>query len=125
MHRANTLISDEKLRTVEKDKIKTALRTCGYPEWALLEGEQQGKIKQKEKKGKDLEGKEKPQGFVVLPYIKGVSERLQRSFKKRNINLYHKAGQTLRQLLVHPKDKMKPQEQCGVVYETECNMCGE
>ena len=47
--------------------------------------------------------------------IKGVSERLQ-----RNINLYHKAGQTFRQVLVHPKDTMKPIEQCGitVVYET-------
>ena len=57
--------------------------------------------------------------------MKGVSERLQRSFKKRNISLYHKAGQTLRQLLVHPKDKMEPQEQCGVVYEHGCGVCGE
>ena len=43
----------------------------------------------------------------------------------RNINLYHKAGQTLRQVLVHPKDKMTPKEQCGVVYETECQVCGD
>ena len=50
---------------------------------------------------------------------------MQRSFKKRNINLYHKAGQTLRQMLVHPKDKVMPNEQCGVVYETECQVCGE
>ena len=47
--------------------------------------------------------KEKPKGYVVLPYIRGVSERLKRCYKKRNINLYHKAGQTLRQVLVHPK----------------------
>ena len=39
MHRANTLITDDKLRSAEKEKIRKALRLCGYPEWALAEGE--------------------------------------------------------------------------------------
>ena len=94
---------------------QVALRNCGYPEWALQEGEQHGKKRQQDKKEIRKEEGDKPKGYAVLPYMKGVSERLQRSFKKRNISLYHKAGQTLRQLLVHPKDKMEPQEQCGVV----------
>ena len=84
-----------------------------------------GRRKGLDVKGKDQDDEKKPKGYVVLPYIKGVSERLQRSFKKRNINLYHKAGQTLRQSLVHPKDTMQPHEQCGVVYETGCQVCGE
>ncbi len=123
MHRANTLISDKKLQSVEKEKIRKALMLSGYSEWSLNEGEQLGK-KVKSKK-KDQEQREKDNGFAVLPYVKGVSERLQRCFKKHNISLYHKAGQTLRQSLVHPKDKMKPEEQCGIVYETECQVCGD
>ena len=35
MHRAETLIMDEEHRKVEKEKVKEALRHCGYPEWAL------------------------------------------------------------------------------------------
>ena len=58
MHRANTLISDKKLQAAEKEKIRNALRLCGYPEWALHEGEQQER-KKDTKKGKDQEMKEK------------------------------------------------------------------
>ena len=92
---------------------------CGYPEWALKDGQQLEKKSELAKKRKDQIKKDKPRGHVVLPYIKGVSERLGRSFNKRDINLYHKAEQTLRQ------DKMEPTEQCGVVYQSECEVCGE
>ena len=27
--------------------------------------------------------------------------------------------------MVHPKDKLKPREQCGVVYGVDCQVCGE
>ena len=66
-----------------------------------------------------------PHGYAVLPYVKGLSERLQRTFKKHRISLHHKAGHTLRQELVRPKDKLTVHEKCGVVYETECEQCGE
>ena len=105
-------------------KIRNALKTCGYPNWALKEGQHQVEKKKIKDRGQDQE-KKKPKGYVVLPYVKGVSERLKRVFKKNDINLYHKAGTTLRQLLVHPKDKLEKQEQCGVVYEIDCNVCGE
>ena len=122
IHRANTLIADEDLRKVEVKKVKDALRVCGYPEWALKEGELQGKSKNV-KKVKDQ--KEKQKGFVVLPYCKGISERLKRVFKKHGVSLYSKAGQTIRQSLVRPKDPLDPPEQCGVIYQTDCDVCGE
>ena len=43
MHRADTLVADEKKNRREKEKIKCDLRQCGYPEWALREGELKGK----------------------------------------------------------------------------------
>ena len=72
---------------------------------------------------KDQEQREKANGFAVLPYVKGVSERLQRCFKKHNISLYHTAGQTLRQTLVHPKSNMKPVEHCGIVCMRQSGRC--
>ena len=51
MHRADIIISDNNLKKVEKEKIRTALRNCGYPEWALKEGEQRGKKRDTERFG--------------------------------------------------------------------------
>ena len=42
--------------------------------------------------GLDQDDEKKPKGYVVLPYIQGETERLQKSFKKRNINLFDRAG---------------------------------
>lgn len=122
MHRADTLIADDTLRKEEKEKVKTALRACGYPEWALKEGDLKGK---KEKKKEAPEDGKKPKGYVVIPYAKGISERLRRVYRKHGISMYSKAGLTLRNCLVRPKDPVEAKEQCGVVYECACDECGQ
>ena len=86
-------------------------------------GEKRKKQTGKEQAGTSQHNQEKPCGFAVLPYIKGVSERLARVFRKRNINLYSKAGRTIRNLVVGPKDPLETQEQCGVIYEFGCESC--
>ena len=60
----------------------------------------------KGKKKKPIVDKDKSVGLVVLPYIQGLSEGLERVFKKNNIALSMKPQQTLRNVLVHPKDKL-------------------
>ena len=57
--------------------------------------------------------------------MQGVSERLARVFHKRNIRLYSKAGLTIRNLVVAPKDSLEVNEQCGAVYQYNCETCGE
>ena len=125
MHRADTLIKDEELRKKEKDNIRKALRDCLYPEWALKKGEDLGKKEKKQNDKKDEVTKDKPVGFAVLPYIQGVTERLQRVYKKHNLSLYSKAGHTVRNVVVKPKDPLEKKEKCGVIYKSECSECGE
>jgi hypothetical protein len=63
----------------------------------------------------------KPVGF---PYIQGLSEHLQRVFKKHNVSIYHRPWNTLRQTLVHPKDRVEIEHKCDVVYQItwpDCN----
>ena len=60
---------------------------------------------------------------MVLPYVAGLSEKLNRVYKKHNITLCSKPGYTLRQALVAPKDPVEPPDKCGVVYSIECSNC--
>ena len=60
---------------------------------------------------------------VGVPYVKGLSEQLQRLFKKQNINIYHQPWNTLRQRHVHPKDQVEIGKKCDVVYQIQCSDC--
>ena len=55
------------------------------------------------------EGKSKTQ-VAVLPYIKGNMECRQQAFNKHNIRLYSKAGKTIRNAVVSPKDPLEEYE---------------
>ena len=83
-YRAETLISSEEAKKKEKENIRKALRRCNYPEWALKEGQKKSEEKKQNETSKEVKTKEK-KDYVVLPYIKGVSERIERCFGKRNI----------------------------------------
>ena len=58
--------------------------------------------------------------MVVLPYVRGTSEKLARIFKKRGIVTAMKPHFTLKSLLVHTKDKTDPKEG---VYTIDCKGC--
>ena len=75
--------------------------------------------KPKQKKGTE----EKNKGIVVLPYMKGVTEQLKRVFAKHRIATSAKPYHTIRNVLVHPKDKIETQDQTGVVYKIGCSNC--
>ena len=60
---------------------------------------------------------------VTLPYISGVNKRIRRVMKKRGITTPAKPYRTIRQTLVHPKDRVKDEDKCGVVYHVPCLSC--
>ena len=74
------------------------MKRCGYPEWAFekVKSDQQRKgMKNKEKKEK--QDQEKVMNMVVLPYISGFTEKLDRIFRKHKITTAVRPHQTLRQ----------------------------
>ena len=123
LDRCEGIISEEQDRVEERDTIKSALQVCGYPPWAIEKVKKQqlekGESKNSKQK-KHQDRKDQNKGMVVLPYVAGVSEKLARIFKKRQVSTAMRPHTTLKGLLVHPKDKSDPKEG---VYRIDCGGC--
>ena len=60
-----------------------------------------------------------------MPDIKGLSETFARITRSYGVKAIYKPHTTLRNLLVHPKDKIAPLDTCGCVYEIGCSNCNQ
>ena len=60
---------------------------------------------------------------MVIPYVKGLSEAVHRVMKKHGVSTAMKPQNKLRDLLVHPKDKVKEMDKGQGVYKVPCRSC--
>ena len=60
---------------------------------------------------------------VTLPQIRGLSETIERILEKLDVRVWFSPNQTLRQLLVKPKDPIPLHQRNGVVYRIPCGDC--
>ena len=122
-HRAETVVTDPEDQVNEKEHVKLALRRCGYENWSFKRActNKQQKVATETASSKSTTKKT----FAVAPYVQGVSEKVKRVFSNYGISTCFKPHQTLRQLLVAPRDKAKVQEQSGVVYRIPCEGCNK
>ena len=61
--------------------------------------------------------------MVVLPYVNGVTEKVSRVLKSYNVAAASKPHTTLRNLLVHPKDKRDDHNTTDALYSLPCMNC--
>ncbi len=61
--------------------------------------------------------------YVVLPYIKGLTEPLKRLLKPYDIRVTSKPLYTLEKMFPSPKDRPPPENQTNVVYQIGCSDC--
>ena len=61
--------------------------------------------------------------FVVLPYIKGITEPLTRILKEHDIQVTSKPVKTLQQHFPIPKFRPAEDDQCNVIYKIPCASC--
>ena len=62
--------------------------------------------------------------YMVVPYHQGLSERIKRSCNKFWVQVFFKGGQTIKNLLMAPKDKDPLKNKSGVIYRFKCSQHG-
>ena len=120
-HRAKTVVTEEMDRVAEVKHVNEALSKCGYPSWAIKRG---SVLRDKEEAGKKDRTDETKKTMVGIPYVKDLSEAVRRIMSGYGCSAYFKPVNTLRQLLVAPKDPAKKEDVCDVVYQINCGGSG-
>ena len=117
-HRTNTVCSTKQLLIEEEDHLYNALGRCKYPLWAWNRSNTN-----KKKKSNNQGNKNTKKSYIVVPYMKTCKN----IFRKYGVEVYFRGGSTIRDLLVHPKDRDTILKKSGVIYLYRCGRvdCGE
>ena len=92
--------------------MKKALKRCGHPEWIL-------EIKQNKEKNKT---EVEPYARITIPYMKKLSEKLAKTFRKYNIEVIHTSTTTIKNIVCNKmKDKVHDLDKTGTIYHIKCN----
>ena len=59
-------------------------------------------------------------GQIVIPYTKGISKSIKQACGKYGIQVHFKGNQTIKQILMKPKDKDPKDSKSGVIYSYQC-----
>ena len=80
LERSDSIVTEEEDRKQEEEHIRTALHTCGYPDWAIKKVKEQMNRKKAIRKDKSKKDKaqEKSRGVVTVPYIHSFTKETKR-----------------------------------------------
>ena len=60
---------------------------------------------------------------IVVPYVKGVSEKLRKDLAKEDVNLVFKKGRTLHSMIFNGKYKKIDGRKKDLIYKIPCQDC--
>ncbi|XP_070579089.1 uncharacterized protein [Ptychodera flava] len=123
LDRNDSIVTEQHDRDIEEQHIRKALSTCGYPNWTINKVKKDKSSPKPKCTSKKDKNSEKSRGLVVIPYVEGLSEKMARVFRKFGFSTAMKPHRTLRNILVHPKDKLLTNKKAEVVYEIPCADC--
>lgn len=118
LNRAKTICSTQMALKEEISNIKNDLEQNGYSAKEIQKTIDRYSTNQQMEKKDPLENTT----LLTIPYVKSVSEEIQRIGKKYNIHTVFTSGQTLRGVLTKTKPKITTTKEC--VYRVPCE-CGE
>ena len=120
MRRADKIVTSPDDKKAEIEHVTKALAANGYQKWALKLPPPK---KQREPVETEAPSTAQKQQSIALPYVQGTSEKLRRIFQQHGVSAYHKPFNTIKSLLVHPKDQSETHRKCNTVYSIVCDTC--
>ena len=125
-HRAKAVGSNNQLLKEEEDHLQKVLTGNKYPLWTLNRVKIKNKTTQAQQQRKQQNTDAKvttgyKKSYMVLPYVKGLSESMKNVGKKHGIQTYFREGNTIKSLLMTPKDKDHITKKSGIIYRFKCN----
>ena len=125
-HRAKAVCSNNQFLKEEEDHLEKVLTGNKYPMWALNRVKLKTKTTQAQEQRKQQNANAKvtsgnKKSHMVLPYVKGLRESMKNIGKKHGIQTYFRGGNTIKSLLMTPKDKDHISKKSGIIYRFKCN----
>ena len=111
-------VCGELKRWQEIQHIKQAFMANGYPGAVVKDS-----LKGRTTPTTTTVESETPPKFLHIPYIKGVSERIEKICKPLGVKTVTSSRSTLRSSLVNVKQPRPDRKKKGVVYEVPCKDC--
>ena len=110
-HRAKK-VCDGSTKWREIEHLRQVFKTNGYPE-AVIKGNLRGRPTPSH----SPQTSETPPKLLLLPYVPGLSERIERACQPLGVKTVCRSRSTLRSALVHVKQSSEDRKKKGVVYE--------
>ena len=129
MHRTKTVCANQQLLGQEYEHINTTLSRCNYPDWVFhrLQAKMDYKLSLQHCNNNHNPHRDtnKNKGIcIVVPYSKGLSESFKNICGKVGVQVYFKGSNTVKDLLVAPKDRDSIFNKGGVIYRYRCDHPG-
>ena len=117
--RVKNVCSYPELLAEEMDHLGKVLWYNNYPKWMI---DQHGRNNSPEGRLIDLEtvNEVKKSIFISAPYFPDLSESFKQLFKYTPIQVCFKGQNTIKSMLMHPKDKVDPSLKKDEVYQWSC-----
>ena len=102
---------------------RKVLTRCKYPDWAInrVKIKMRTPAQRNKQKNKSCMTGNQKQNYIVVPYYKGLGESLKTTCQKYGVQVYFKGGNTIKSLLMAPKDKDPLMKKSGVIYRYKCD----
>ena len=131
-HRTKVVSSTPADLAKELDHLRKAYHACHFPNWALNRLQQQCELKHNNNREDNQTGEQQPNNnnrdntnnkqhkniSMVLPYIQGLGEKFKRTCSKQGFQVHFKGTNTIKQLLMVPKDKDSKLQKVGLYTST-------
>ncbi|KFD54739.1 hypothetical protein M513_04439, partial [Trichuris suis] len=111
-------VCDKEFLAAELRHIKATFLYNGYPP-GLISSVVRQRINRPDVPLPEHNGPSCP--LLVLPYYKGIGEKIRRMGKEVGFKTYFKSSSTLRAMLRNDKRRLPPEDKPGVIYEVLCS----